>query len=319
MQHIRHSVACELAHTETIITKHIDSNVSLLNDVKNNIIVSGGKRLRPLLLLLSAKACGYSGNDNTHLAAVIELIQTATLLHDDVIDNSDLRRGNPTANSLWDNTIAILSGDFLYAKSFQIMLDHASRKIMHLLTNTYSTIVEGEMIQLLSAKNSDMTEAEYYTIIGAKTAQLFATAAKIGAMLAESEHADALQQFGKHFGLAFQLIDDLLDYVGKSDAHLGKKLGDDLEEGKVTLPIIYALQHATATEQEVIKKALSNGNRNVLNSVAAILHSSGAIAYTAECAQKEIQLALAAIANLPETTASLALQKLARYLGERSF
>lgn len=293
-------VADDFKQVDTAIFQHLDSNVPLVEKIGQYIIDSGGKRLRPLLALLSARASGYQGDQHITLATVVEFIHTATLLHDDVVDTSDLRRGKPTANNKWGNSSSVLVGDFLYSRSFQMLVAIGNLGVMDTLSNATSIIAEGEVLQLLNAKNPDTSEEDYLHVILGKTAMLFEAACKTGAQLAEAsdEETEGLRLYGRHLGIAFQLIDDLMDYTGDQET-MGKNVGDDLAEGKPTLPLIHAMANGSKEERNLIRKAIRKGDTDQLTEIQAIIERCGSLDYTFEMAQKETEKAIAALQVLP--------------------
>ncbi len=302
------------------IIEQLKSDVALVNSVSHYIISSGGKRLRPLLLLLSARACGYKGDQHITAAAVIEFIHTATLLHDDVVDESDLRRGQHTANSVFGNEASVLVGDFLYSRAFQLMVNIGQMRVMDILADATNTIAEGEVLQLMNCRNPETTEEQCLEVIYRKTAKLFEAGVVIGALLADQTRAveDALIEYGKHLGTAFQLVDDALDYDSNCD-QLGKNIGDDLAEGKPTLPLIHALHRSDPGNQILIRDAIENGGREKVDEIIAAVRSSGAIAYTMQCARQAADLAIAALARLPDSNYKDSLIDLARFAVERRY
>jgi octaprenyl-diphosphate synthase len=293
---IRSLVSDEFDAVDALIQARLYSDVGLINQLSHYIINSGGKRLRPILVLLTANACGYKGDQHINLAAIIEFIHTATLLHDDVVDASQLRRGNMTANAVWGNEASVLVGDFLYSRAFEMMVDAGEMRIMEIMSATTNAIAEGEVMQLLNCHDAATTELRYLDVIGRKTARLFKAAAQIGAVLGQQKEQveDALASYGLHLGIAFQLIDDVLDYSA-SPEDTGKNVGDDLAEGKPTLPLIHAMQVGTPVQTSLIRKAIENGGHDNMQAVCAILEATGAIPYTAQAAQKEADLAIAAL------------------------
>lgn len=301
-------VAVDFKQVDQAIFKHLDSNVPLVEKIGEYIIDSGGKRLRPLLALLAARACGYEGDQHVTLATVIEFIHTATLLHDDVVDTSDLRRGKPTANNKWGNSSSVLVGDFLYSRSFQLLVEIGNLPVMGTLSNATSIIAEGEVLQLLNAKNPDTSEADYLHVILGKTAMLFEAACKTGAQLAQAtdEEVEGLRLFGRHLGIAFQLIDDLMDYTGDQET-MGKNVGDDLAEGKPTLPLIHAMATGSDEERNLIRKAIRKGDTDQLSQIQAIIERCGSLDYTQKMAQLETEKAIAALDILPATEFSQSL------------
>ncbi len=301
-----------------LIIDRLSSDVVLINQIGHYIIHSGGKRLRPLLVLLSARACGYQGSDHHLMAAVIEFIHTSTLLHDDVVDESDTRRGNKTANEVWGNAASVLVGDFLYSRSFEMMVEPGQLRIMQVMSQATNVIAEGEVLQLLNCHDADTTEARYMEVIHRKTAKLFEAAAQMGPILTNQPALEpALVAYGRHLGAAFQLVDDALDYTANEE-ELGKNIGDDLAEGKPTLPLIYGLQHGTETEKQIIRRAIEHEGIALLAEVTAIIKRSGAIKYTKDIAKREADLAKKALAPLAESDFKNALIALADLAVNRS-
>lgn len=294
------------------ILNNLGSNVPLVEKIAHHIVEGGGKRLRPLLVLLSANAAGYKGEEHIPLAAVIEFIHTATLLHDDVVDNSDLRRGNATANAQWGNAPSVLVGDFLYSRSFQIMVEIGRMEIMQVISHATTIIAEGEVLQLLNQRNPDTSEESYLQVILGKTAMLFEAATEVGAILAESsaEDREALRLYGRHLGIAFQIIDDLLDYLSDSDT-MGKNVGDDLAEGKATLPLIHAMRVGSDDDRDLIRHAIRKGGLDDLSPVLEIVQRNGSIDYSRLKAAEEIDKAKNAIASLPDTSFKETLNQIA--------
>ncbi|WP_409523627.1 octaprenyl diphosphate synthase [Nitrincola sp. MINF-07-Sa-05] len=285
------------------ILNHLGSNVPLVEKMGHYIVESGGKRLRPLLVLLSANACQYKGTHHIELAAVIEFIHTATLLHDDVVDNSELRRGNATANAKWGNAPSVLVGDFLYSRAFQLMVDIGSMEIMRIISNATTVIAEGEVLQLLNQRNPGITEDAYMQVILGKTAMLFEAASECGAILAgaSATEREALRLYGRHLGIAFQLIDDLMDYVSSSD-EMGKNTGDDLAEGKTTLPLIHAMKIGSEEDCQLVRNAIRSGGLDDLQPILDIVQRTGGLDYTREQAHEQSRLAIAALESLPESS-----------------
>lgn len=320
LHNLHELVAEDLQAVNRLIEQRLNSDVVLINQVAGYIVNSGGKRIRPLLLLLSARAFGYEGTNHIDLAAIIEFIHTATLLHDDVVDGSNLRRGQETANSVWGNEASVLVGDFLYSRAFQMMVHVNSMRIMEIMADTTTIISEGEVMQLLNCQNPDTSEQEYLRVIHAKTAKLFEAAARIGAVLGGGAwpQEQAMASFGAHLGIAYQLIDDVLDYSGSPEA-IGKNLGDDLAEGKPTLPIIYALRHGSATQAEVIRRAVLAGGRDHIEAVMDAVESTGAIAYTARAARAQVDSALEALQSISPSPHTEALQTLAEFSINRGY
>ena len=297
-----------------LILQQLQSNVPMVEKIGQHIIESGGKRMRPLLVLLAAKSLDYSDPKNNHalLAGIIEFLHTATLLHDDVVDTSDLRRGRPTANANWGNAPSVLVGDFLYSRAFQMMVQLGSLKIMDILSHSTCVIAEGEVMQLMNVKNPDVSEDKYMDVIQGKTAMLFEASSHAGAVLASAnkEQEEALRLYGHHLGMAFQLVDDVLDYVGNAE-DLGKNVGDDLAEGKPTLPLIFAMQNATDEQAKLIRQAIRKGATEELPQIIEIVQQCGAIDYTNNKALEHVEQAKQAIAILPNSPAKNALGALA--------
>ncbi len=301
------------------ILNHLGSTVPLVEKIGHYIVESGGKRLRPLLVLLSANACDYQGQQHIPLAAIIEFIHTATLLHDDVVDNSDLRRGKDTANARWGNAPSVLVGDFLYSRAFQIMVEIGNMDIMHVISNASNVIAEGEVLQLLNCKNPDTTEDAYMQVIIGKTATLFEAATETGAILAGATAAerDALQLYGRHLGIAFQLVDDLMDYLSSAE-EMGKNVGDDLAEGKPTLPLIQAMKAGTDEERQLIRQCIRKGGLDDLQPILDIVQRTGAIDYTRAAAQRAAANACDALAVLPASSFKDTLTQLAEIAVNRT-
>jgi octaprenyl-diphosphate synthase len=314
----RRVAAPDLIRVDAFIRARLDSDVALIRQMSEYLIQAGGKRLRPLLVLLGARAAGYQGDQHIALAAVIEFIHSATLLHDDVVDESDLRRGRQTANAVWGNAASVLVGDFLYSRAFQLMVEVDSREVMRILADTTNAIAEGEVLQLLNLNNPATDEAAYFRVIERKTARLFDAACRLGAALAGHDvHSQArFGEIGLKLGIAFQLTDDALDYDRASG--LGKQVGDDLAEGKPTLPLIHALKHANADEALLLETAIREGGRERLDAVLEVLKRHLSIDYTYAQAQAAATRAEAIAATLPESDASRAIAALARYAGVRS-
>lgn len=310
----------ETTAVDQLITHELKSDVVLINQIGQYIINSGGKRLRPLLVLLAAKALGYNENHHHTLAAVIEFIHTATLLHDDVVDSSDLRRGKETANAIWGNAASILVGDFLYSRAFEMMVSVQNMRVMEILSHTTNAIAEGEVLQLLNVNDPDTTEARYRDVIKRKTAILFSAATQLGAILTKSDERriQALSDYGMHLGTAFQLVDDILDYTSNTEA-LGKNIGDDLAEGKPTLPLIYAIANGTEAQTAFLKKTITNGDGSAFNEVFSIVKSTGAISYTENCAKQEAEKAIEALACLPDSAHKTAMISLAKFSIQRNY
>ncbi len=301
-----------------LIRRRLASDVLLINQIGEHIIAAGGKRLRPALLLIAAKALGYDGRDHHQLAAVVEFIHTATLLHDDVVDESDLRRGRKTANALWGNAASVLVGDFLYSRSFQLMVELDRIAVMRILADTTNAIAEGEVLQLLHVHNPDTDEAAYLRVIERKTAVLFAAATRLGAVLAGADATTerALHDYGIALGYAFQIADDVLDYDGDAAA-LGKNLGDDLAEGKATLPLIHAIAHGDPATRARLRAIVEHGEADAFSEVLDAIRASGGLQYSASRAREYAAAAEAALDGLPDNDWTAALRGLARYAIER--
>lgn len=310
-QRIYDTVADDFSRVNDLIIKRLASDVPLVEKIAQYIIESGGKRLRPLLVLLASQAAGYQKDDHLKLAAVIEFLHTATLLHDDVVDTSDMRRGRSTANAKWGNAPSVLVGDFLYARAFEMMVELQSLPIMNVLSHATAVIAEGEVMQLMNVKNPDLSEDQYMVVIHNKTAMLFEAASHSGALLAGAsrEQENALKDYGKHLGLAFQLVDDVLDYQGDAET-MGKNVGDDLAEGKTTLPLIYAMANGSEAERQLIRQAIRKGGLDDLPKVLDIVKASGAIEYTMTKAKEQAQIARDLLACLPGSEHRQALELL---------
>ena len=308
-----------MREVDRVIARRLDSGVPLVSSVSRYIISAGGKRLRPALLLLCCGALGYRGDQRFNMAAVVEFIHTATLLHDDVVDESALRRGAPTANANFGNPASVLVGDFLYSRAFQMMVDAQNMRIMHVLADATNIISEGEVMQLMNMHNADLDEAGYLQVIRSKTAKLFEASARVGAILSGASplQEEACAEFGQAMGTAFQVIDDVLDYTGDT-AVMGKNLGDDLREGKTTLPLIAAMQRASEAERTTIQTAIENGDVAMLDAVVAIVLKTGALDVARASARAEAERAIAAARRLPENDYSACLINLAHQLLERN-
>lgn len=299
---------------DAVVRARLHSDVVLVRQVAEYIISAGGKRLRPALVLLTAGALGYHGTHHHELAAVIEFIHTATLLHDDVVDESELRRGRKTANAMFGNAASVLVGDFLYSRAFQMMLTVDDMRVMRVLADATNIIAEGEVLQLMNCHNADIEVEQYLQVIRFKTAKLFEAAARLGGMLgAASPEIEAdLARYGIHLGTAFQLIDDVLDYSGE-ETETGKHLGDDLAEGKPTLPLIHVMQHGSAQQSACVRNAIEQGGRDDFADVLKAIHSTEALAVTRRQAEAEIDMAIAALQALPASTYKESLLQLARF------
>jgi octaprenyl-diphosphate synthase len=310
--------ADDMRAVDALIRSRLSSEVVLINQIAEHIVASGGKRLRPMLHLLSARACGYQGKEHVQLAAVVEFIHTATLLHDDVVDESDLRRGRKTANALWGNAASVLVGDFLYSRSFQLMVELERLRVMKILADTTNAIAEGEVLQLLHVNNPETDEAAYLRVVERKTAVLFAAATRLGAVIcdADADTERALEQYGLNLGFAFQIADDVLDYTADAQS-LGKNLGDDLAEGKATLPVIHAMQHGDAGSRALIRHAIEHGDLDALPQIVSAVRHSGGLSYSERRAREYAHAASAALAALPAGSHRDALLSLASYAVDR--
>ena len=308
----------DMKAVDRLISTSLESDVALVSQVSQYIVTSGGKRLRPLLVLLAARALGYEGKQHVRSAAIIEFIHTATLLHDDVVDGSARRRGRDTANTVFGNQASVLVGDFLYSRAFQMMVDIDSMRVMQILADATNTIAAGEVMQLMNVHDPDTTEESYRQVIYRKTARLFEAGAQIAAVLAGRDPADeaAMITYGQNLGAAFQLVDDALDYNASAD-ELGKNLGDDLAEGKATLPLIYAMQQAQPEDKELIRRAIVEGGLNQLERITAIIETTGALEYTARRAQEAADTAIAALSGIPDSGYKQALIAIAEFSIQR--
>ena len=304
----------DMEKMDEILIDRLNSNVDLINQMSHYIIASGGKRIRPLLLLLCARATNYGGTDHHAMAVVIELIHTATLLHDDVVDESTTRRNQDTANELWGNAASVLVGDFLYSRAFEILVEPNSMSIMRILSKATNQIAEGEVLQLLNIKNDNVSQTEYFNVIEQKTACLFEAACKIGALLSDSSEKtiNSLGDFGLHLGIAFQIIDDALDYESNSIA-MGKEVGDDLSEGKITLPMIYALEKTSGSENKILRDAIKTADASNIDKIINILCSVNAFEFTRKIAENESQKALKSLKNIPDSEYRSALKLLCEF------
>jgi len=312
-------IAADMGAVNAVIRQQLYSEVPLVNQVAEYIIGAGGKRIRPVLVLLIANAYAYQGNAQHTLAAVIEFIHTATLLHDDVVDESSLRRGKQTANALFGNAASVLVGDFLYSRAFQMMVQVGNARVMQIVADATNVIAEGEVLQLLNMHNPDVNEADYLRVIRSKTAKLFEAAAQLGALVAGASDADidAAGEYGRSLGTAFQLIDDVLDYSGNA-AEIGKNVGDDLREGKPTLPLIYLMEHGSPEQRELVRSCIENGDEQHFDQILAAITSSGALDYTRQEAQKAAQRASDAVQSLPDSIYKDSLLKLSTFAVDRN-
>ncbi|MES4611108.1 MAG: octaprenyl diphosphate synthase [Ewingella sp.] len=311
----------DMAAVNATILEQLNSDVSLINQLGYYIISGGGKRIRPMIAVLTARALGYEGDKHVTIAALIEFIHTATLLHDDVVDESDMRRGKATANAAFGNAASVLVGDFIYTRAFQMMTDLESMPVLALMAKAVNVIAEGEVLQLMNCNDPDITEEIYMQVIYSKTARLFEAASQSSAMLAggNDEQIQGLQDYGRYLGTAFQLIDDLLDYDANGET-LGKNTGDDLNEGKPTLPLLHAMKHGDAEQSTMIRGAIEQGNgRHLLEPVLAAMHQWGSLDYTRARAEEEADKAIRALQVLPESPYRTALEGLAHIAVRRDF
>lgn len=317
---IRLPVAEDTKAVDALIVRRLQSDVVLINQIGHYIVNSGGKRLRPLSVLLAARACGYSGSHHIDLAAVVEFIHTATLLHDDVVDGSERRRNRDTANVVWGNGASVLVGDFLYSRAFEMMVDVGSIRVMEVLAHATNRIAEGEVLQLLNTKDPDTDEDRYMEVIKRKTATLFEAGTRLGAILAETPDyiEEAVASYGCNLGIAFQLIDDALDY-STDNAELGKNVGDDLDEGKPTLPVIRAIDKGTPDQRQLLRTAIENGGRDRIDEVIDAIASTDAITYTAQLARDYARQAKDALTPLAPSDAVDALAAMADFAVARSY
>lgn len=317
-------VADDFSAVDAYITHHLDTNVPLIREIGEHIISGGGKRLRPLVGLLCARAYGYQGSQHIDIAAIIEFLHTATLLHDDVVDESDMRRGRPTANAVWGNSASVLVGDFLISRAFELLVKIRNFPVLDILSASTNVISEGEVLQMLNSRNPSTSEPAYLRVIHHKTAKMFESAAETGAVLAAKNDEEVasirstLGAYGRHLGIAFQLIDDVLDYTGDAEL-LGKNVGDDLAEGKPTLPLIYAMREGTKEQAELIRQAILASDISKLNEIVAIVQEVGGLEYTQQKAEEHTQLAIEAINSLPESPYKEALIHLAQQASHRNY
>lgn len=312
-------ISADMHAVDAVIRDRLYSDVVLIRQVAEYIIHSGGKRLRPALVLFTAGAMGYQGTQHQELAAVVEFIHTATLLHDDVVDESDLRRGSKTANAIFGSAASVLVGDFLYSRAFQMMVGVDDMRVMRVLADATNVIAEGEVLQLLNCHNADVVIDDYLRVIRYKTAKLFEAASRLGGILGGADEAleNRLAAFGMHLGTAFQLIDDVLDYSAEESA-TGKHLGDDLAEGKPTLPLIHVMQHGSPAQAALVRGAIESGGRDDFAAVLAAIQHTGALEETRRYAQAEASLAIAAISDLPPSIFKDALLELSHFAVERN-
>lgn len=310
----------DMAAVNDLIYAQIQSDVALINQLGVYIVNAGGKRMRPMLAVLAARALNYQGKDHIAIASIIEFIHTATLLHDDVVDESNMRRGRETANAVFGNSASVLVGDFLYTRSFQMMVALDQMKIMKILSDCTNIVAEGEVLQLMNCNDPDTTEASYMEVIYCKTAKLFEAATRLAAVVAKQpkEIEDAMQAYGKHLGTAFQLVDDIMDYTADAKA-MGKNVGDDLAEGKPTLPLLHAMAHGNKQQSQLIRDAIEHCNgMEHLDEILAIMAETGALSYTQVKAEAEADLAIQALSNIPESPYKQGLIALAHIAANRS-
>ena len=315
---VRALVADDLQATDQLIVDSLASDVVLINQIGHYMLASGGKRLRPVIVLLSAHALGYQQNQHINLAAIVEFIHTATLLHDDVVDGSEQRRNQDTANQVWGNAASVLVGDFVYSHTFQMMVSLDNMRVMDILSAATNRIAEGEVLQLMSCNDPCMDEARYLQIIARKTATLFSAGARLGAVInqADTKQEQALADYGQHLGMAFQMVDDMLDY-GSSSEDIGKNLGDDLAEGKPTLPLLRALQVGDAATQKLLREVIEQGSAEHWDAVLAAIRVTDALGYTRQCARQQADLAQQVIQVLPDTPYRDGLLTIADFAVER--
>jgi len=320
LESIRNLIQDDMEAVNQLIRQSLYSEVALIGELGNYLINSGGKRIRPALVLLSARACGYQGTMHHQVAAIIEFIHTATLLHDDVVDASNMRRGKETANAIWGNEASVLVGDFVYSRAFEMMIKVKSMRVMEILAHATNTIAEGEVMQLLNVHNADTTIESYLDVIHCKTAKLFEAGSELGALLsgATEEQITAMATYGMHLGTAFQLVDDVLDYSSSTD-ELGKNVGDDLAEGKPTLPLIYTIQHGNKEQAALVRHAIEKGGLDNIDAVLEAIEATGAITYTAQLAREEASKAREVLSIFPSSPYKEALLSLADFSVERSF
>ncbi len=316
---IAQSITADMEAVNTVIRARLHSEVALVNQIAEYIISAGGKRIRPVLVLLIANAYGYRGVAHHELAAVVEFIHTATLLHDDVVDESSMRRGRQTANALFGNAASVLVGDFLYSRAFQMMVGLNNMRVMQILSDATNVIAEGEVLQLLNMHDPDVTQDSYLKVIESKTAKLFEAAAQLGALVSGASDAqvDAAGEYGRSLGTAFQLIDDVLDYAGDA-AEIGKNVGDDLREGKPTLPLIYMMENGTPEQRELVRSCIEHGDEQHFDAILSAVTNSGALDYTRRQAMDAAERARAAIADLPESVFKDSLLQLCRFAVDRN-
>ncbi|MDY7573566.1 octaprenyl diphosphate synthase [Actimicrobium sp. CCI2.3] len=317
--HATQAIASDMDAVNLVIRRQLHSEVALVNQIAEYIISAGGKRIRPALVLMMARAFGYQGTSHHDLAAVVEFIHTATLLHDDVVDESSLRRGRQTANALFGNAASVLVGDFVYSRAFQMMVSVDDMRVMRILSDATNVIAEGEVLQLLNMHDPDVTEARYLQVIRSKTAKLFEAAAQLGALIAGASEQDveAAAEYGRSLGTAFQLIDDVLDYSGNA-ADIGKNVGDDLREGKPTLPLIHLMHNGSTEERALVRSCIEQGDEQHFDVILAAISSSGALDYTRNEAEKAAARASESIAGLPDSQYKTSLLDLCTFAVDRN-
>ena len=320
LENIRALVRDDMAAVDRLIQERLSSDVVLINQLGSYVVGSGGKRLRPLAVLLAARACGHAGPEHLHLAAVVEFIHTATLLHDDVVDESELRRGRETANQIWGNEASVLVGDFLYSRAFQMMVEVGRMPVMRIMANATNTIAMGEVLQLLNIHDPDVSERRYLEVIYRKTAALFEAGTRLGAVIADrgAEDAAAMGAYGRHLGTAFQLVDDALDYTGDAAA-TGKNVGDDLAEGKPTMPLIHAMANSAPSVRDLLREAVERGGRGAIEQVRQAIEAAGSIPYTRRLAEVEAEKAVQALDCLAPGEFREGLEALARFAVQRDY
>ena len=317
---IKALIANNLDQVEQLLEQQLDSPIDLIKQIGSHLIQAGGKRIRPILVILISKAYGNTSNTDVSLGAAIELIHAATLLHDDVVDNSQLRRGIKTANALWDNAASVLVGDFLYSRAFQLIVSVKETELLPMLAEATNIIAAGEVMQLQNRHNPSISEKNYLNVLRYKTGALFAAATQAGAILAyrPDQEVEVMKAFGQSIGVAFQLVDDALDY--SSDTHtLGKTLGDDLADGKITMPLLHALQHGSSVDRQCIREAITQGNANALGAIQSIIQNTGSIAYTLNLAKEEVEQAKHCLRVLEDSPYKEALFALTDLIIERDY
>lgn len=320
IESIKALVTGDLESTDRFIISQLESNIPLIKQIIEYILTCGGKRIRPMVLLLSARALAHRESKHIDLAAVIELIHTATLLHDDVVDSSTLRRGHKTAHTIWGSDASVLVGDFLYSRAFQVVVDMRHQAILDIFAKATHYIAEGEILQLVNCNNPDTTEEFYFEIIQRKTAKLFEIAAQLGALVSSNSvnETEAMRDFGMHFGLAYQLIDDALDY-SQSAEHTGKNVGQDISEGKTTLPLIQAMRKSKSADLTLLREAIKTGSSKNLDTILGIIESTDAIKYTADAAKHHAKKAKQALSHVPLSPYRKALEDLSDFVVERTY